>query len=202
MGAAARNETADKAKTMTSLVNWVLLGLVIARPSNTLELAHRFQRVYKDLLPIGSNSHIYGALDALKSRGMVEIVPGTEIGRQPRLHYQATPFGVRSFEDWVVAQVDDELRRQELWVRQLEIFAGDPAAALRMVDRIERRFMQGAGQIGPPDGSAASRAELIDELVAEWRRLAADRTLPWFRFTRERFEALAEKPQTHDPPRT
>ncbi len=200
MEVAARNETADKAKTMTSSVNWTFLGLVIARPSNPLELSHRFRLVYADLLPVGSNSHIYGALDALKARGMVEIVPGTEIGRQPRLHYQATPFGVRSFEDWVVAQVDDELRRQELWVRQLKIFASDPAAALRMVDRIEHRFMQGAGQIGPPDGSAASRAEVIDELVAEWRRLTADRTLPWFQFARARFEALAKK--IDDPPRT
>jgi DNA-binding PadR family transcriptional regulator len=201
MGAAARRKTVDKA--MTSSVNWALLGLVIDRSSYGLELAHRFQRVYADVLPVSSESHIYGALDALKGRGMIEIVPGTEIGRQPKLHYQATPFGVRSYEDWVVAQVDDELRRQELWVRQLAIFAPDPDAALRVISRFEPQYLRGAGQIGRSPGAAgaASRAELVDELVDERRRLAAGGMLSWFRFAQERFEARAGKPQIHDPPR-
>jgi DNA-binding PadR family transcriptional regulator len=188
---------------MTSSVNWVLLGLVIDRSSYGLELAHRFQRVYADVLPVSGDSHIYGALDALKGRGMIEIVPGTEIGRQPKLHYQATSFGVRSYEDWLVAQADDELRRQELWVRQLEVFASDPVAALRVIGRFERRYLKGAGQIGHSlEGSVvASRATLIDELVAEQRRLAAGGMLSWFRFAQETFEALAGKPQIDDPPR-
>jgi DNA-binding PadR family transcriptional regulator len=202
MGAATAKKTAEKA--MTSSVNWALLGLVIDRSSYGLELAHRFQRVYADVLPVSGESHIYSALDALKGRGMIEIAPGTEIGRQPKLHYRATPFGVRSYEDWVVAQVDDERRRQELWVRQLAIFAHDPELALRVVGRFERRYLKGAGQIGrSPDGSAAvSRAELIDELVAEQRRLVTGGMLSWFRFASDRFEARAGKPPVHDHPRT
>jgi DNA-binding PadR family transcriptional regulator len=194
MSSTAARKTAEKA--MTSSVNWALLGLVIDRSSYGLELARRFQRVYTDVLPVSGESHIYGALDALKGRGMIEIVPGTEIGRQPKLHYQATPFGVRSYEDWVVAQVDEERRRQELWVRQLGIFASDPAAALRVIGRFEHRHLKGAGQIGrsPESSAAASRVELLDELVAEQRRLAAGGMLAWFRFAQERFEALAGNP--------
>jgi DNA-binding PadR family transcriptional regulator len=201
MRATAVRKTADRA--MTSSVNWALLGLVIERPSYGLELAHRFQRVYVDVLPVSSESHIYAALDALQGRGMIEIVPGTDIGRQPKLHYRATSFGMHSYEEWLVAQIDEERRRQELWVRQLAIFAPDPVAALRVVGRFERRYLEGVGRIGRSldDSAAASRAELIDELVAEHRRLAAGGMLSWFRFAEESFEALAGKPHIHGPPR-
>jgi DNA-binding PadR family transcriptional regulator len=201
MGATAARKRGEKA--MTSAVNWALLGLVIDRSSYGLELAHRFQRVYADVLPVSSESHIYSALDALKLRGMIEIVPGTEFVRQPKLHYQATSFGARSYEDWVVTQIDEERRRQELWVRQLAIFAHDPDAALHMIGRFERRYQDGAGQIGrtPRGTGAASRTELIDELVAEQRRLAAGAMLSWFQFAYERFEVRAGTPPTHDSPR-
>jgi DNA-binding PadR family transcriptional regulator len=190
-------------KAMTSAVNWALLGLVIDRSSYGLELAHRFERVYADVLPVSSESHIYAALDALKVRGMIEIVPGTELVRQPKLHYQATPFGSRSYEEWVVTQIDEERRRQELWVRQLAIFAHDPDAALRMIGRFERRYQDGAGKIGhsPATSSATSRVELIDELVAEQRRLAAGAMLSWFQFAYERFEVRGVASPSHDSPR-
>jgi DNA-binding PadR family transcriptional regulator len=191
-------------RAMTSSVHWALLGLVIDRASYAWELANRFQRVYADVLPVSGASHIYGALDALKARGMIEVVPGSESVRQPKPHYRATPFGLSSYEDWVVAQVDDQRRRQVLWVRQLGIFASDPVAALRVIGRCERRYLEGAGQIGRSLGSsgAASRAELLDELVVEEHRLAAGGMLSWFRFAQTTFEARAGKHQVHDPPRT
>lgn len=193
---------------MTSSVNWALLGLVIERPSYGLELYNRFERVYTDVLPVSGESHIYSALDALSNRGMIETVPGTEIGRQPKLHYQATSFGVSSYEDWLVAQVDAEQRRQELWVRQLAIFAHDPDAALHVVGRFERQYLKGAARTGrartglSPDGGASNpRNELIDDLVAERRRTADGGMLSWLRYTHDRFTALAGKLPVNDPPR-
>jgi DNA-binding PadR family transcriptional regulator len=188
---------------MTSPVNWALLGLVIDRSSYGLEFAYRFQRVYADVLPVKGDSHIYKALDALIARGMVEIVPGTKIGRQPKPRYRATPFGLRSYEDWVVAQVEDERRRQELWVRQLAIFAHDPDAALHIIDRFEQQSLKRAGHTGrSPAGSAGdSRTELIDDLVAEQERIANGGMLSWLRYARARFEALAGKAPVNDPPR-
>ncbi len=181
---------------MRSEVNWALLGLVIERPSYGWELANRFQRIYDDVLPVSSESHIYSALNSLAERGMIEIVPGAEVGRQPKPHYRATPIGVRQYEDWVVSQIDGERRRQDLWVRQLAIFAGDPAAAIRVISRFERQYLEGAGQIGRSrDGSAGdSRDELIDELVAERHRLAAGGMLSWLRFAHEKFESRADAP--------
>jgi DNA-binding PadR family transcriptional regulator len=187
---------------MTSPVNWAVLGLVIERPSYGFEIANRFERVYAETLSLSGASHIYSALDRLVDRGLAETMPGGG-GRQPKLHYRATALGVASYEDWVVDRVADEQRRQELWVRQLGIFACDPGAALRLLERIQRQYLKDAGQIGRSSGPSAmaSRPALIDDLVAERRRLEAGGTLSWFRYAQERFEALAQHSQVHESPR-
>jgi DNA-binding PadR family transcriptional regulator len=202
MKATMSRRTVDR--PMTSPVNWALLGLVIRRSSYGLELAKRFQRVYEEVLPVSGESHVYSALDALETRGMIEIVPGTAVGRQPKPHYQATLLGVRSYEEWLVAQVGAELRRQELWVRQLAVFIHDPDAALHVIARFEQEYLRGAGQAGRSRNGYAldSRAELIDGLVCEQQRLAVGGMLSWLRYARERFDALARKPTANGPPRT
>jgi DNA-binding PadR family transcriptional regulator len=192
------------ARAMTSSVNWVLLGLVIDRPSYGLELYNRFQRMYGDVLSMNSESHVYPALDRLKNRGLIEIVPGTgEVGRQPKLHYQATALGIRGYEDWLVAEINAERRRQELWVRQLEIFARDPAAALRMIGRFEREYLKGAGHTGPlPRDSASNpRTELINSLVAERQRIEEGGMVTWLQRAHDGFEELVNKAQANAPPR-
>jgi DNA-binding PadR family transcriptional regulator len=188
---------------MTSVVNWTLLGLVIERPSYGLELANRFQRVYADVLPVSGDSHVYSALDALEARELIENIPGIGIGRQPKPHYQATLLGVRSYEDWLVEQIDAQRRRQELWVRQLAIFAHDPGAALHLLGRYERQYLKAAGRTGHPlEGSPInSRGELIDGLVAEQQRLAVGGILSWLRYAHARFEALARGVARDDVPR-
>jgi DNA-binding PadR family transcriptional regulator len=187
---------------MTSVVNWVLLGIVIERQGYGLELYHRYERIYGDVLPVSSESHIYHALDVLVDRGMAEEVPGP-VGRQPKPHYRATKLGVRSYEDWVVAQIDDERRRQELWVRQLAIFAHDPAAALDVIGRFERRHLQRAGQVGHSLNADVThpRKELINELVGEWQRINDGGMLSWLQYAQERFEALDGEPSANDAPR-
>lgn len=188
---------------MTSPVYWVLLGLVIERPSYGLELYHRLQRMYADLLRVSSESHVYSALDSLEKRELIETIPGTGVARQPKPHHRATQHGVRSYEDWLVAQVEDERRRQELWVRQLGIVAHDPAAALHVLDRFERQHLQAVGQTGPPPRATTdSRAELVDDLVAERQRLADGGMLSWLHYAQDRFEARTGKPHVDDPPRT
>jgi DNA-binding PadR family transcriptional regulator len=192
------------ARAMTSSVNWSLLGLVISRASYGLELARRFERTYGEVLPVSGDSHVYSALDALMVRGLVEIVPGPEFGRQPKPHYRATPLGLRGYEDWLVEQVDAERRRQELWVRQLGVFAHDPEAALHVIDRFERQYLKRVGQVGRAGSAAAAdpRSELLDELVAEQHRIAVGGMLSWLRSAHERFEAIASTPPAYDPPGT
>lgn len=201
MTAASANTATGRA--MTSPVYWALLGLVIARPSYGNELYQRFQRVYADVLPISSHSHIYSALDALQGRGFIAEIPGVDVlARQPKPHYQATQSGVESYVEWLVQQVDAERRRQELWVRQLAVFAHNPSAALDVLGRFEHQYLQGAGQVGRPPAEAArgSRDELIDALVAEQQRIAAGGMLTWLRHAHTTFEARAQSVARDDSP--
>jgi DNA-binding PadR family transcriptional regulator len=182
-------------REMTSPVNWALLGLVIERPSYGLELYHRFQRVYGDVLPISSESHIYAALNALEGRGLITTIPGLggEVARQPKPHYQATQSGVQSYVEWLVKQVDIERRRQELWVRQLAIFAHNPSAALHVLSRFQHQYLKEAGQVGrrPALAATGAREELIDGLVAEHQRISQGAMLTWLRHAHDTFEARA-----------
>jgi DNA-binding PadR family transcriptional regulator len=201
---AARPEKQAPVRAMTSPVYWALLGLVIERPSYGMEFYHRFQRVYGDVLSVSGESHIYAALNSLEKRGLIATLPGVGIGRQPKPHYQATQSGVDSYEAWLVEQVEVERRRQELWVRQLAVFARDPRAALRVLGRFEREHLKGAGRVGdrPAGALAGTRDELIDELVAEQQRIAAGGMLSWLRDAHARFEARIGSVARDDPPRT
>lgn len=187
---------------MTSVVYWVLLGLVIERPSYGFELYNRFQRMYGELLSVRSESHVYGALNGLVKRELIEEIPGSGVARQPKPHYRATLQGADSYEDWLVAQIEDESRHQELLVRQLGIFADDPAAALGLIQSFEEQHLKGAAQAARlPQVPGDSRAELIEDLVAERRRLADGGMLSWLHYAEDRIEALAGR-LVDDPPRT
>jgi DNA-binding PadR family transcriptional regulator len=190
---------------MTSVVYWVLLGLVIERPSYGLELYNRLQRMYGDVLSVRSESHVYGALNSLEKRLLIETIPSPSATRQPKPHYRATEQGIQSYEDWLVCQVADERRRQELWVRQLGIFAHNPAAALRIVSRFEEQHLKAVGEQTArlPGVPKDSRAELIEDLVAERQRLADGGVLSWLHYAEDRIEASTRKPYVDDDsPRT
>jgi len=200
--------THQSGRAMTSRVNWALLGLVISRSSYGFELAQRFERTYGEVLRVSSGSHVYMALSQLEARGLVEIVPGAEVRRQPKPHYRATPFGVSSYQDWLVEQVDAVSRGQELWVRQLAVFAHDPHTALGVIERVERRYQERAGRGAGPSGLVGSpghgdaQGEVVDGLVDQHRRLAVGGMLSWLRHAHARFEALAGSVVSDEPPRT
>jgi DNA-binding PadR family transcriptional regulator len=188
---------------MTSPVNWAMLGLVIDRPSYGLELYNRYLREYGDVHPISEASHAYSALDALESRGLIEIAPGLGIGRQPKPHYRATPLGVRAYEDWLVAQIDIEDRRQEMWVRQLAMFGRNPRAAVSVLGRCRDQCLQLGSRLGSrPGNSAADSRGLLIELVAERRRIANGGMLSWLQVASARFENRAGSVAHDDPPQT
>jgi DNA-binding PadR family transcriptional regulator len=191
-------------REMASVVYWVLLGLVIERPSYGLELYNRYERMYGDLLPISGGSHIYKGLDEMQRRGLIETRPEVGVGRQPKPHYRVTPLGVSSFEDWYVEQMDAQRRSLELWARQLAIFAHDPAAALDLLGRFRRHYLETVGQMGGGSERSVShsRGALIDELVAEQQRIAAGGMLSWLRFAVARFEERAGSVADDGPPRT
>jgi DNA-binding PadR family transcriptional regulator len=201
---------ARETKAITSPVSWTLLGLIVERPSYRYELSQRFERLYGDVRPLRSESHIYAALKALKTKGLVEEIPrpresapgtgadaGTSVGggHQSRLYYRATAEGVRAYQEWLVDQIREDRRHSELLVRQLAVFAREPQVALEMLERYELVLLQQA-RSGRSVSAASGRGEdaigqLIAQLVDEDRRLAGEAKLAWIHTARSKLQAFA-----------
>jgi DNA-binding PadR family transcriptional regulator len=179
---------------MRSLVNWSLLGLVIDRPSYAYELAQRFERTYEDVLTISSASHVYMALSTLRSRDLVEEIPGTRSGRQPKPHYRATDKGLFEYREWLVEQICEDRQRQRVFVLQLGTLTRNPGIALEIIDRFEQTCLQEAGRTmlpGAQDPTADRASQLLARLVSEENRMAVGAKLSWVEYAREQFKALA-----------
>jgi DNA-binding PadR family transcriptional regulator len=173
---------------MRSPVNWALLGLVIQRASYGYELVQRFERTYGDAIELSSRSHIYGAIDSLAARGLIELAPPAESVqedqvRQPRPHYRATKAGICSYEHWLIDYLEEDRRRARIFARQLAALR--PEHALRVLSRLSETSLRDIGR--PPadaDGDRGSdRPEPLGErLVDEQERLRAGAMLTWIQF--------------------
>lgn len=183
---------------MHSPVNWAMLGLVIERPSYAYELANRFERVYAGVLSLSSTSHAYSALGALRERGMIEEIPGTRGGRQPKPHYRPTAAGLEHYREWLVDQTHEDRRRQRLLVLQLAALGRSPEAALEIVERCERACLREASALPIPPRAPAPApapgpgADLTARLLAEEGRLETGAKLAWAEYARREFTALVQ----------
>ncbi len=191
-----REASERSALAMRSPVNWALLGLVIQRPSYGYELVQRFERTFTEALELSSPSQIYTALDSLARRSLIEeMLPAGErdVVRQPKPHYRATRTGVRSYSDWLLAQLDDEHRRCRLVAQQLALLP--PQEALCVIDRYEQACLKDASVLraspqrreSSPDGSSA----LVERLAVEDDRLKVGARLAWLEYARRELEARA-----------
>jgi DNA-binding PadR family transcriptional regulator len=184
-----------RAAPMHSAINWALLGLVIERPSYAYELAQRFERTYRGALSLSSVSHVYTALGTLERRGLIEEIPGTRTGRQPKPHYRATTKGWEDYRAWLLEQVGEDRRRQRLSVLQLAALARNPAATLELVADYEKACLEEAGGIpiaradGVADGEGSG---LRARLISEENRLALGAKLEWVQYARRELRALVD----------
>jgi DNA-binding PadR family transcriptional regulator len=182
---------------MRSPISWALLGLVIQRPSYGYEFLQRFERTYGDAIELSSVSQVYTALDTLTRRGFVEeiasehVLPAT---RQPKPHYRATEAGVHSYQQWLIAHIQDERRRSRLFARQLAMLA--PPYALAVIERCERACLEEAARSRRPVSidSSGESVDLAASLVSEEDRLAAGARLAWIEYARRRLKAHAATP--------
>src|ERR1700683_2935985 len=127
---------------MASQVNWALLGLLLARAGYGYQLVKRFEEAYGDVLALGSESHIYTALNELSRRGLIEMVtdtPAARMGthRQPKVRYQATAAGADSYRERMFEQAGADRRQSQLFVRQLAAMEHEPEVGLAVLERHE-----------------------------------------------------------------
>jgi DNA-binding PadR family transcriptional regulator len=197
MGASVRRE---RLVSMRSPVNWTVLGLVIERSSYGYELATRYERLYGDVMPISNESNIYTALNVLRQRGLIEVVPGShtvepDSRRQPKPHYRATQEGLAAYEAWVIAQMREHHRRSREFARQLGAFAQQPQIALGILARYEQACLDEKGAAIPTASEFPSRVVpgLGESLASAYGRAVVAATLSWVQYARREFAALASR---------
>lgn len=181
---------------MQSPVNWALLGLVIERPSYAYELAQRFDRTYEGALSLSSTSHVYTALRALEDRGLVEEVPGSGTGRQPKPRYRASDGAIEHYQRWLVSQLAEERRRQRLFAMELAALMSDPDVARVVIDGYEQACLADGGDSPLPasdDGSGEAGERLATRLAREQNRLAVGTRLEWIQYVRRELKALTAR---------
>jgi DNA-binding PadR family transcriptional regulator len=186
-------------RSMRSPTNWTVLGLVIEHESYGWELWKRFDRLYGDVMPV-SEPKVYGAIDALLARGLIELVPeprnalsGTR-GGQSRPHYRATREGLDRYAAWVIAEARAHHRRSLLFARQLGALAHRPQDALTILDRYEQACLDDKGARIPTVSEFPSRVVpgLADRLTSVYGRDVKAATLAWIEYARREFQALAD----------
>jgi DNA-binding PadR family transcriptional regulator len=193
--AVAQTRAKKGAGPMQSAVQWALLGLVIERPSYGYELAQRFENAYAGMLHLSGVSYVYTALDTLQRRGMIEEIPGTRSGRQPKPRYRATADGVDRYKERLTTQIQEDFRRSRLFARQLAVFAHEPEIALEVIERYGEACLEEASDapiLAPPHSPADAVSGLAARLVSEESRLAMEAKLPWVEYARGEFEALID----------
>lgn len=188
-------------KSMTSQVNWALLGLVIERPDYKYRLEQRFESVYRDVIPLRSPSHINTAVSELLRRGLIEIVPGRRPARsgserrQPGPHYRTTASGLHGYREWMLGQTSEVRRQSRLLARQLAVLVDEPEVALEIIEHYQEACLEESTRAQSAIGQSAltgSAPDLADRLVAEDNRLAAQSILSWSNYARSEFKALKE----------
>jgi DNA-binding PadR family transcriptional regulator len=187
-----RNAREQSSQPMSSPVNWALLGLVIERPSYAYELARRFERVYEGALSLSSVSHIYMALPALLERGLIEEI-GTEPGaRRARRRYSATDLGHEEHARWVIRQVAEERRRQQVLITQLGAIAHERDRTIELLDAYEQACLREIVAAPPADTRTAGTTGLVRRLLGEETRLAVAAKLRWVQYARSELLAFSQ----------
>jgi DNA-binding PadR family transcriptional regulator len=177
---------------MQSPVNWALLGLVIERPSYAYKLAQRFDSTYAGALSLSSTSHVYTALRSLLERGLIEEVPGSGTGRQPKPCYRATGEGLEHYKGWLVSQLSEERRRQRLFAMEVAALMSEPELARAVIDGYEQECLREASQTpAARNGRDEVGSALAARLAGEENRLAIDARLAWVQYVRRELRELA-----------
>jgi DNA-binding PadR family transcriptional regulator len=189
-----------EAAPMRSPVNWALLGLIIERPSYAYNLAQRFERRYAAVLPLSNIGHIYTALGALDGRSMIEEIAGTREGRQPKPHYRATALGVKEYREWLLGQVGEDRRRNQLFVLALAALTNKPEQVLEVMAGYEQAWLSEG--MGTPiarahdaasdslSSSSEGASALLRRLIEEENRLAVGAKLEWIEYARQELKKL------------
>lgn len=192
MGSVARLEQAQsRSGASSSVALWLVLGLLIERPSHGYELKQRYEERFFRWLPT-SGSSIYNALDRLREEGLaesfeVELERAQRPRERMRHHHRATVAGVAAYRSWISELMTDGFERSELLGRIASSGMIALPELLAIVDRYAEECLQEiralpiADLAGLPERSAT---ELSEMLVLERQRRELQAQLDWSTWAR------------------
>ncbi len=139
----ARTRAAEDGR---SAVGWLVLALLIERPSHGYELSQRYDERFGSFAAL-SVPRVYAALDRLREAGMIEPMP-LETGKSvPKQHlmrrsYRATATGAASYRNWVAERMHDDPQRPQLLARIASAGWLGLDGVLDVIDRYERACVE------------------------------------------------------------
>lgn len=192
---------------MRSQVNWVVLGMLLERPSYGYEVHQRVARRFPPELLDPIVSHVYAALNALERKNLIEPVPNRQPDevdarparggvrqRQPKIYYRATAEGDRAFGSWLAEQMRSDPGHGE-FVRRLALAACTRRSGLmhELVDAYERecvREAQALPMAGADGLPARSPDVLVHRLTVAAHRAMLEAHMAWLQYARREIRAF------------
>lgn len=176
-----------------SPADWLVLGLVIERPSHGYEIAQRYQGRFDWFLSI-SGSRVYAALDRLHAGGLIEEIPDEEVeGRgdarsRNRRRFRARRLGVEAFRHWVAQRMRDDQQQARLLAQVASTAMLGTDSALEVLNHFENRCGREMSRLPLLDRGLVhdgSFGDVVNSMVVDWmrRRISAD--LDWAQDARQ-----------------
>jgi DNA-binding PadR family transcriptional regulator len=138
----ARERRARAVEDARSPVGWLVLALLIERPSHGYELSQRYEERFGSFASL-SVPRIYAALDRLRDAGMIEAIALDTSKSTPKQHlmrrsYRATAAGLTGYRAWVAERLHDDPQRLQLLARLAASGGLGLEGILEVIDRYER----------------------------------------------------------------
>lgn len=122
-------------------MKFAVLGMLIERRGYGYDLANRLQTRLGPGFRAAFGA-VYVSLDQLAKEQLVAEAKRVQVGRQVKVYYEATPAGVKRFDDWMREPPTREPLRGELYLK-LAVAQGGHLSLLRdELERLERECLR------------------------------------------------------------
>lgn len=197
LSAFAEGEACEWGIDPRSSATWLVLALVIQRPSHGYEIEQRYDSRFGSFLPL-TTSRVYGALARLSDASLIERIALRAEGRSRKQHrlrqsYRATRAGVQAYRQWAAEQMLDDPRRVEMLSRIASVGLLGADAVVDVIDRYEQSCMRELMAI-PTESERLERGEcspdeLSECLIVEQRRRELQARRDWAMYARRVLQA-------------
>jgi len=165
---------------------WLVLALVVERPSHGYGIAKRYESRFGWFAPMTS-SGVYAALAQLHEHELLEEIELETVGeisrkRTWRRNYRATAEGVGAYREWVAERMGEDAWQADLSERVASVSILGVSGLIEVVERHQQDCLETMRALPPrdadrvPDGGVS---ELAVWLAVDQHRRALDARLAW-----------------------